>query len=58
MQVRRGNEGLTFACALEDMAKIAKKGVLGILKLLLTLGEQSPRLFCKLLDSQIQLSEC
>jgi hypothetical protein len=46
--------GLTFSYALEDMAKRAKKGVIGILKLLWTLGEQSPKLFFKLFDSQIQ----
>ena len=39
--------GLTFSFALEDMAKSAKKGVIGILKLLWTLGEQSPKLCFK-----------
>ena len=36
--------GLTFSYALEDMAKRAKKGVIGIFNLLWTLGEQSPKL--------------
>ena len=31
-----------------------KKGVAGILKLLWTLGDQSPKLFFKLFDCQIQ----
>ena len=35
------------------MANRAKKGVVGILKLLWTLGDQSPKLFFKLFDCQI-----
>ena len=46
--------GLTFSYAPEDTAKRAKKGVVGILKLLWTLGDQSPKLFFKLFDCQIQ----
>ncbi len=46
--------GLTFSYAHEDMANRAKKGVVGILKLLWTLGDQSPKLFFKLFDCQIQ----
>ena len=45
--------GLTFSYAHEDMANRAKKGVVGILKLLWTLGDQSPKLFFKLFDCQI-----
>ena len=36
------------------MASRAKKGVIGILKLLWTLAEQSPTLFFRLFDCQIQ----
>jgi hypothetical protein len=46
--------GLTFSYSLEDMATRAKKGVFGLLKLIWTLGNQSPRFFFKLFDSQIQ----
>ena len=46
--------GLTFSYCLEDMASRAKKGVIGILKLLWTLAEQSPTLFFRLFDCQIQ----
>ena len=46
--------GLTFSNYLEDMASRAKKGVKGILKLLWTLAEQSPTLFFRLFDCQIQ----
>ena len=46
--------GLTFSYCLEDMASRAKKGVIGILKLLLTIAEQSPTLFFRLFDCQIQ----
>ena len=42
--------GLTFSYCLEDMASRAKKGVVGILKLLWTLAEQSPTLFFRLFD--------
>ena len=45
--------GLTFSYAHEDMANRAKKGVVGILKLLWTLDDQSPKLFLKLFDCQI-----
>ena len=45
---------LTFSYCLEDMAIRAKKGVIGILKLLWTLAEQSPTLFFRLFDCQIQ----
>ena len=46
--------GLTFPYCLEDMASRAKKGVIGILKLLWTLAEQSPTLFFRLFDCLIQ----
>ena len=46
--------GLTFSYALEDMATKAKKGIVGILKLLWTLNDQTPKLFFKLFDTQIQ----
>ena len=46
--------GLTFSYRLEDMASRAKKGVIGVLKLLWTLAEQSPTLFLNLFDCQIQ----
>ena len=36
------------------MSDRARKGALGILRLLWRLGEQSPRLFVKLFDCQIQ----
>ena len=36
------------------MANRARKGVVDILKLLWTLGDQSPKLFFKLFDCQIQ----
>ena len=36
------------------MANRVRKGVVGILKLLWTLGDQSPKLFFKLFDCQIQ----
>ena len=39
---------LTFSYAHEDVCNRAKKGVVGILKLLWTLGDQSPKLFFKL----------
>ena len=45
---------LTFSYALKDMSDRARKGVLGILRLLWRLGEQCPKLFFKLFDSQIQ----
>ena len=48
------SSGLTFSFCLEDMASRAKKGVIGILKLLWTLAEQSPTLFFRLFDCQIQ----
>ena len=46
--------GLTFSYALADIAKRARQGVLGILKLLWTLGENCPKLFFKFFDCQIQ----
>ena len=46
--------GLTFLYPLADMAKRARKGVFGILKLLWTLGENCPKLFFKRFDCQIQ----
>ena len=46
--------GLTFSYALKDMSDRARKGVLGILRLLRRLGEQCPKLFFKLFDCQIQ----
>ena len=42
--------GLTFSYCLEDMASRAKKGFIGILKLLWTLAEQSPTLFFRPFD--------
>ena len=48
--------GLTFSYAHENMAnrvKKKKKGMVGILKLLLTLGDQSPKLFFKLKNVQM-----
>ena len=44
--------GLTFS--LKDMSDRARKGVLGILRLLWSLGKQCPKLFFKLFDCQIQ----
>jgi len=46
--------GLTFSYSLKDMSDIARKGVLDILRLLWSLGEQCPKLFFKLFDCQIQ----
>ena len=46
--------GLTFSSALKDMSDRARKGALGILRLLWRLGEQCPKLFFKLFDCQIQ----
>ena len=46
--------GLTFSYALKDMSDRARKGALGILRLLWRLGEQCPKLFFKLFDCQIQ----
>ena len=46
--------GLTFSYALKDMSDRARKGALGILRLLCRLGEQCPKLFFKLFDCQIQ----
>ena len=39
--------GLTFSYALADLAKRARKDVLGILKLLWMLGENCPKRFFK-----------
>ena len=46
--------GLTFSYALKDMSGRARKGALGILRLMRRLGEQCPKLFFKLFDCQIQ----
>ena len=46
--------GLTFSYSLAEMADKAKKGVSGILRFLWSLGENSPKLFFKLFDCQIQ----
>ena len=46
--------GLSFSYALRDMAARSKKGVIGILRLLWSLGNQSPQMFFKLFDCQIQ----
>ena len=46
--------GLSFSYTLRDMACRAKKGVIGILRLLWSLGNQSPQMFFKLFDCQIQ----
>ena len=45
---------LTFSHALNDTAQRAKKGVVGIFKLLWSLGERSSSIFFKLFDTQIQ----
>ena len=45
---------LTFSHGLNDMAQRAKKGGVGIFKLLSSLGERSPSIFFKLFDTQIQ----
>ena len=45
---------LTFSYSLKNMSDIARKGVLGILRLLWRLGDQCPKLFFKLFDCQIQ----
>ena len=45
---------LTFSHALNDIAQGAKKGVVGIFKLLWSLGERSPSIFFKLFNTQIQ----
>ena len=45
---------LTVSHVLNDMAQRAKKGVVGIFKLLRYLGERSPSIFFKLFDTQIQ----
>ena len=42
--------GLTFSYALKDMSNRARKGALGILRLLWRPGEQCPKLFFKLFD--------
>ena len=44
---------LSFKHSLESMAQRAKKGVVGILKVLWTLGDRSPSIFFKLFDCQI-----
>ena len=46
--------GLTFSYVLKDTSDRAKKGILGILSLLWSLGEQCQKLFFKLFDCQIQ----
>ena len=46
--------GLAFSYAFKDMSDRARKGALGILRLLWRLGEQCPKLFFKLFDCQIQ----
>jgi hypothetical protein len=46
--------GLTFSYSLSEMAAKAKKSVFGILKFLWSMGENSPSLFFKLFDCQIQ----
>ena len=48
------SSGLTFSYALEDMALRARKAIFCILKLLWTIGDQSPSLFFKLFDCQVQ----
>ena len=45
---------VTFSYSLEQMALKAKKCVFGVLKFLWSLGENSPKLFFKIFDSQIQ----
>jgi hypothetical protein len=45
---------LTYSHALKDMANRARIGTINILKLLWRLGEQSPHVFFKLFDTQIQ----
>ena len=46
--------GLIFSYVLKDMSDRVRKGVLDIRRLLWSLGEQCPKLFCKLFDCQIQ----
>ena len=43
-----------FSYALKDMSDRARKGALGILRLMRRPGEQCPKLFFKLFDCQIQ----
>ena len=44
---------LSFKHSLENMADRAKKGVIGILRLLWSIGDHSPSIFFKLFDCQI-----
>lgn len=46
--------GLTFSYTLEDLALKAKKCVFGIFRFLWTLGENSPKIFFKIFDAQVQ----
>ena len=46
--------GVTFSYELKDTSDRARKGILGILSLPWSLGEQCPKLFFKLFDCQIQ----
>jgi len=48
------SSGLSFSYAFEDMVLRAKKGIIGILRLLWKIGDHSPELFFKLFDCQIQ----
>ena len=45
---------LSFSHALNDMAVRARKGIICIFRLLWSLGEQSPSIFFKIFDAQIQ----
>ena len=48
------SSGLTFSYSLEQMALKAKKCIFGVLRFLWSLGENSPKLFFKIFDTQIQ----
>ena len=45
---------LSFTTTFEDLAARGKKGVIGILRALWTIGDHTPSVFFKLFDSQIQ----
>ena len=45
---------LSFSATFEDLATRAKKGVVGILRSLWSIGDHTPSIFFKLFDSQIQ----
>ena len=45
---------LSFVYTMSDLAERAKKGVVGIVKMLWKIGEHSPKIFFKLFDCQVQ----